>query len=300
MEVFERVVEEFMCACREESKLTHNTLRMYACDLQQYGEWVENRDYCSPEIIHSYFLYLGERYSPSTVKRKLATLSAFMSFLQERGHIAFSPFVNMRERVKVPQRLPKVISTPTLKQLFAFLYDVSLESANDVHLLRDRAIFELLIGTGIQVSELCALNASDVDVEGKTLRIVGSGSKERIMQIENSMTLQALKDYSARIKRTSMDRAFFFNGANKRISTRNVRDMIDRRVQKAGICQKITPQMFRHTFATMLVENDVDIRYVQKLLGHSSLRTTEIYTQVKPDKLREIMALNNPRNQIDR
>ena len=173
-----------------------------------------------------------------------------------------------------------------------------MEETGDPYLLRDQAIFELLIATGIRVSELCALNTNNIDLEGKTLRIFGKGNKERTIQIENTMTLLALKKHIAYTRHDSANTPIFLNSAGSRISTRTVREIINRRIREAGITQKITPHMFRHTFATMLLENDVDIRYIQKLLGHSSLRTTEIYTHVSSAKLREIMRHNNPRSQI--
>lgn len=223
-----------------------------------------------------------------------------MSFLQEKGHIDDSPFKNMRIRIKTPQRLPQIIPTQTLKQLFTSLYDTSSGKTNDIYLLHDRAIFELLIATGIRVSELCALNISDIDLEVKTLRILGKGNKERTMQIENKMTLLTLKNYITHARHAPVGTSVFLNSANSRISTRTVREIINHRINDAGIPQKITPHMFRHTFATMLLENNIDIRYIQKLLGHSSLRTTEIYTHVSSAKLREIMRFNNPRDQITR
>lgn len=298
MQPLEELIEQFMRTCREEYRLSDNTLRAYACDLRQYNAWIENRDYTSPASVRSYLSHLNNKYSPATVKRKLATLHAFTSFLQEKEQIIDSPFKNMRIRIKTPQRLPKIISTQTLKQLFTSLYATNFEKTNTFYLLRDRAIFELLIATGIRVSELCALNTNDIDLEGKTLRIFGKGNKERTIQIENTMTLLALKKYIGHTRCTSTSTPVFLNSANTRISTRTVREIINRRIQEAGITQKITPHMFRHTFATMLLENNIDIRYIQNLLGHSSLRTTEIYTHVSSAKLREIMRHNNPRNQI--
>lgn len=298
MPTLEKLIGQFMRACNEEYRLSDNTLRAYACDLRQYDTWIENRDYTSPESIRNYLSYLNREYAPATVKRKLATLHTFMSFLQEKGLLADSPFKNIRIKIKTPQRLPKIIPTQILKELFASLYDTDLEKTNDSYVLRDRAIFELLIGTGIRVSELCALNTNDIALDGRTLRILGKGNKERTMQIENEMTLQALEHYIEHAHPMPINNAIFLNSANTRISTRTVREIINRRIQKAGITQTITPHMFRHTFATMLLENDIDIRYIQKLLGHSSLRTTEIYTHVSSAKLREIMRHNNPRNQI--
>ena len=298
MQPSEELIEQFMRTCREEYRLSYNTLRAYACDLRQYDAWIENRDYISPATIRSYLSYLNGKHSPATVKRKLATLHAFMSFLQEKGHIVDSPFKSIRIRIKTPQRLPKIIPTQTLRQLFTSLYDTDLERSNDSYLLRDRAIFELLIATGIRVSELCALNTNDIDLGGKTLRIFGKGNKESTIQIENAMTLLALKKYIGYTRPTSANTPIFLNSAGARISTRTVREIINRRIREANITQRITPHMFRHTFATMLLENDIDIRYIQKLLGHSSLRTTEIYTHVSSAKLREIMRHNNPRNQI--
>lgn len=139
-----------------------------------------------------------------------------------------------------------------------------------------------------------------VDLEGKVVRIVGKGNKERTVQLENEHTIHALGDYLAIREEVAAtdNKALFVNRLGARMSDRAVREMVDRRAIDAGLSAHITPHMFRHTFATLLLEGDVDICYIQKLLGHSSISTTEIYAHVTSAKLRSIMRDSNPRKAI--
>jgi integrase/recombinase XerD len=160
-------------------------------------------------------------------------------------------------------------------------------------------MIELLFATGLRVSELCSLNASYIDLEKGSVLIMGKGSKERILQIGNPEVLSILRRYAdenaSQIREAG---CFFVNRLSSRISEQSVRFLIKRLCAKASISQNITPHMFRHTFATLLLEEDVDIRYIQRMLGHSSIQTTQIYTQVTMEKQRQILTLKHPRNRL--
>jgi len=164
---------------------------------------------------------------------------------------------------------------------------------------RKIAILELLFATGLRVSELCSLNKEYIDLGDGKILIMGKGAKERILQIGNHEVLSILRRYAeedaARIHKTGW---FFVNRLSSRISEQSVRFLIKRLCAKANIEQNITPHMFRHSFATLLLEEDVDIRYIQRMLGHSSILTTQIYTQVTVEKQRQILTVKHPRNKI--
>jgi integrase/recombinase XerD len=164
---------------------------------------------------------------------------------------------------KLPSRLPKKLPSEFMKKVLAF------------------CIIEFLFATGVRVAELCSLKEDDIDVATGKINIFGKGARERIVQICNSEVLKKLSEYK-RVFDTEIKSAgyFFVNRLHRRFSEQSVRNSICNYAMKAGIAQHITPHMFRHTFATLLLEEDVDIRYIQRMLGHSSIKTTEIYTYV--------------------
>ena len=151
----------------------------------------------------------------------------------------------------------------------------------------------------MRISELCSLKPSDIDLESSNILIYGKGSKERMIQIGNQEVITALKLYKETFVNDIASCGYFFvNRLQHKLSDQSVRFMINRYVELAGINQHITPHMFRHSFATLLLEQDVDIRYIQRMLGHSSISTTEIYTHVSNTKQKDILVNRHPRNQM--
>jgi site-specific recombinase XerD len=164
-------------------------------------------------------------------------------------------------------------------------------------LSRDIAVIELLFATGIRISELCSLKPSDIDLESQNVLIYGKGSKERMIQIGSMDVINALTEYQAIYKNEIENCNYYFvNRRKQKLSEQSVRFMIKKHTNIAAINQHITPHMFRHSFATLLLEEDVDIRYIQKMLGHSSITTTQIYTHVSIEKQKDILTTKHPRN----
>lgn len=300
----EALINDYLNRCKCERRLDAKTVRAYRCDLEQFYEWVSQRgnEHLSRETLHGYLAYLNAHYAPASAKRKLAALRAFMSWAVDEGAMERSPFEGLRVKLREPRRLPRTIPLADLNRLFGYLYDGETTPAVDsFSLARDRAIIEMLIATGIRVSDLCSLNVGSVDLTGKLVRIAGKGSKERCVQVEAPQTVTAIEEYlrlRGVITPATGNDALFLNRLGKRMSDRAVREMVDRHARRAKLSVHVTPHMFRHTFATLLLEGDVDIRYIQRLLGHSSISTTEIYAHVTLAKLREIMRENNPRHAI--
>lgn len=165
--------------------------------------------------------------------------------------------------------------------------------------IRDAAILELLFATGARVSEICFLTPETVDLDNHTIKFFGKGSKERIIQIENQDVLKILKNYQDVFQQDIETAGYFFvNKLKKRLTEQSVRTIINNHATAINCNKHITPYMFRHSFATFLLEEDVDIRYIQKILGHSSITTTQIYTHVAMAKQKEILTLRHPRNKI--
>ncbi len=206
----------------------------------------------------------------------------------------------MRLSFREPKRLPKTIPANIIQLFLNTLYRESRQDATPgkkKSILRDIAVIELLFATGMRISELCSLKCRDVDMENHSVLIWGKGSKERILQIGNPDVISALSLYQDAFQnQIAQSEWLFVNRLGNRLSEQSVRLMINKYADLAGISMHITPHMFRHSFATLLLEADVDIRYIQKMLGHSSITTTEIYTSVSMHKQKAILTEKHPRN----
>ena len=301
-------VEDYLQYCTLEKKLDPKTIKSYRCDLSQFLTWLASeKRLFNRETLHAYIVALNAKFSVSSVKRKLASIRAFASYLEETES-SDNPFRRLRISIKEPKRLPRTIPIETLNTLFKALYtkqDAVRETQySQFRTARDRAIIELFIASGIRVAELCLLNMESINLSNKTIRIMGKGSKERIIQIENKNTIDSLERYVQTLVETRPEQCFqqekplFLNRFGGRISDQSVRNIIRHWIEVAGLSVNITPHMFRHTFATLLLENNVDIRYIQRFLGHSSITTTEIYTHVTSSKMRDILKTHNPRSAL--
>jgi integrase/recombinase XerD len=293
-------IKEFLNHCEFSKKLSPNTIKAYTIDLKQYCSF----SFCefNKECLLGYIASLHQRYKPKTVKRKIACLKALSSYLIYEEVINDNPFSRIKTSFKEPLILPKTIPLEVIEKILVCAYsELENSQVTQYHrkeVIRDIAVLELLFATGARVSEICMLKYNNVDLSNHTVKIFGKGSRERIIQIENTDALQALYTYYLNFKDDIEDKGWFFiNRLHNRLSEQSVRFMIKKYVEKIG-CKHITPHMFRHTFATLLLEEEVDIRYIQKLLGHSSITTTEIYTHVSIAKQKEILATRHPRNRI--
>lgn len=298
------IIQNYLNHCKFEKGLDAKTLKAYRIDLTQFDTFVtETGGKYDKESIQAYTASLHGKYAVKSVKRKIASLKAFFCYLEFEDQIPFNPFSKLRIKLHEPYLLPRTIALSTVSTLLQCAYqqltDVNKSSYQYNANLRDIAVLELLFATGIRISELCALRPDDVNLIEGTVKIYGKGSKERLIQISNQDVLIAVNNYyrafSENIESTG---CFFVNRLTHQLSDQSVRLMINKYCNIAGISQHITPHMFRHSFATLLLEEDVDIRYIQQLLGHSSIVTTQIYTHVTSKKQRDILSAKHPRNKI--
>lgn len=304
----ETSMEAFVCSylnhCQFEKGLDAKTLKAYKIDLLQYAAYAkETSDIFCKETLQSYIVYLHNRYKIKSVKRKIASLKAFFNYLEYEEVTARNPFLKLRIKLHEPFLLPRTIPLTSIDTLLHFAHQQTSEMPRDRYGyragLRDVAVLELLFATGMRVSELCSLHSENVNLSEGSIKIYGKGSKERIIQIGNQEVLLAVKTYYEAFAELIENTGWFFiNRLGGRLSDQSVRIMITKYCQAAGISQHITPHMFRHSFATLLLEEDVDIRYIQQLLGHSSIVTTQIYTHVTTKKQRDILTTKHPRNKI--
>jgi len=298
-----QTIEDYLEYCEHQKKLSAKSIKAYKIDLEQLRQHTLSEDIPVKAELSAYITHLHKNYLPRTVQRKIASFRAFFNHLEFEEIFIENPLKKIKTKFQIPQMLPKTISLTIIENVLSTAYQ-ELKQTRTVYAanaaLRNAAIVELLFATGARVSELCSLNEQYIDLKSGSIRIMGKGAKERILQIGNQEVLSVLQRYAegnaAQIRKTGY---FFVNRLSSRISEQSVRFMIKRLCAKANINQNITPHMFRHSFATLLLEEDVDIRYIQRMLGHSSILTTQIYTQVTIEKQRKILTVKHPRNKID-
>ncbi|MCA9289535.1 MAG: tyrosine recombinase XerC [Phycisphaerales bacterium] len=327
------VVEMFLSYLLDERHFSPYTSRCYGVDLRQYVEFIggrlgvtldhereraESERLCRPsgdvvgsvgpasitgtmlaadaDSIRAFLADLSEhQYSPATMARKIATLRSFYRWLNKKGHIGTNPMTLIRTP-KQAKRLPKAIDVTQVEQLLSAPDDATLLGA------RDRAILETLYSTGIRVSELVNINRGDVDRAGQALRIRGKGRKERIVPL-GSHAIAALDRYIGMLdtdlnaQGLAADPAdpLFINKHGGRLSTRSVRRKVGKYLTQVGLDPAISPHTLRHSFATHLLDNGADLRSVQELLGHQSLSTTQVYTHLTTQRMRDTYDDAHPR-----
>ena len=294
-------INKYLQFCQYQKRLDEKTLKAYRIDLHQFCIAVSNAELCeiTAAVLEDFIAGLHKQYKPKTVKRKIASLKALFRYFEYKEMIEQNPFHKIQVKFREPVMLPKTIPLRTVEKFLCVIYKEHENAVSDYKkqtTLRDIAVIELLFATGMRISELCCLKASDVDLLDKNILIYGKGSKERKIQIGNNDVILILDEY----RMTYADKInecgyFFVNQAGRPLSDQSVRRMIHKYTASAAIEMHITPHMFRHTFATSLLEADVDIRYIQEMLGHSSINITEIYTHVAMEKQRDILVTKHPR-----
>ena len=307
MNQLQETIPQYLEFCRYQKRLDEKTLKAYRIDLRQFVEQVNaGRDLevseISKEVLEAYIGMLHRGFKPKTVKRKIASLKAFFHYLEYKDMIVTNPFNRMRVKFREPVILPKTIPLSTVERFLVIMYREYAETTTAFrkqNTLRDIAVIELLFATGMRISELCALRPEDVNLQERTILIYGKGAKERRIQIGSEAVADILEkyqwEYHEEMKKSNR---FFVNQSGAPVSDQAIRRMINRYSQQAGIELHITPHMFRHTFATCLMEEDVDIRYIQEMLGHSSINITQIYTHVTMAKQRDILTTKHPRQKF--
>jgi integrase/recombinase XerD len=301
-------IESFLFHCRYEKNLSPRTLSAYAADLRQFQAGAATGDAADvlllgkPEL-RAYIQTLFGPYSDKTVKRKVATLKAFFGYLERDGIIPCTPFRTMDVKIKETRRVPRTIPLRELERLFQYLYNQREAALQDSMLgfttARDTAVLEAIFATGARVSEICHLRVEDVNLTEGWVRILGKGAKERVVQICNASVLAALIWYRSKRQIVAPSEPYFFlNRAGRRLSEQSVRVPLRRYGLRAGVGVPVRPHLLRHSVATLLLEEGVDIRHIQHLLGHSSITTTQIYTHVNGPSQREVLATKHPRERL--
>ena len=294
-------ISRYLEYCENQKNLSPHTLKAYRIDMTQFMLHKPTMSISRADLTE-YMQYLHKTFKPKTIRRKIASLKAFVHYLYYQDIIDSNPFDKINTSFKEPILLPRTIPEHLISKLLIALY-ANMRETSTPHAyesaVRNTAVIELLFATGARISEICSLKTTDIDLDAHIVKIFGKGSKERIIQIENYDVLSILARYkelfSTYIK---SDGYFFLNNRKQHLSEQSVRIILKNLEQQINSNIHITPHMFRHSVATFLLEEDVDIRYIQKILGHSSITTTQIYTHVTSSKQKEILRTKHPRNKI--
>lgn len=289
--------------CQYRKELDRKTIKAYRIDLRQFFTFVcsNNPD---KEKIEEYITLLHRQYKQKTIKRKIASLKAFYNYLEEQEIISENPFRKIKVRFKENIVLPRIIPREEIEQLLNYMYgrlNETLESSPIYkYRLRDSAVIEVFFATGARVYEISNIQEDCINLNSGLIRLDGKGGKERYVQISNPAVLEILKKYYEKNKTAIQQSGYFFvNRRGSRFTEQSIRLMLKKYTRLAGINRHITPHMFRHSFATYLIEEGVDVSCVQQILGHSSIKTTQIYIHIAAKKQAEILKEMHPRNTMN-
>jgi integrase/recombinase XerC len=288
--------------------LSPHTLECYGKDLEKYQAFLVERG-VSPEQAsvadaRGFVAWLSrEGLAPRSVNRMVSGVRGWYRYMERRSEIPTNPFAEIRS-LRTEKRLPSFLFEDEMARLVEMPSREPCADKEEFWKLRDRAVLETLYSTGCRISELVALNLTDVDLKNQAARVMGKGAKERNVFL-GTAAAEALRSYMSlrpiharKVDSTEADgdalRALFINQRGGRITDRGVRFILGEYLSRANLGKRVTPHTFRHSFATHLLDRGADIRAVQELLGHASLSTTQVYTHVGMDKLKKVYRRAHP------
>lgn len=296
-----RLADDFRLYLEIERNLSIHTVKSYYADVLDYLRWCG--DVSPQEMTHKNIrLYLAElstrNYSKTTTSRKIAAIRTFYRYLYRERLVSANPADNIKSPRKV-KSLPKFLSDDEVYLIFN-----QLDNSNPSQ-FRDRVILEVMYATGMRISELCGLNFTNLNLEENEITVFGKGGKERIVLISNRAK-QLLDEYINNIRSSfdlknekKYDSPIFLNKMGFRLNQRSIHRTLANIVNSLNIPKNISPHIFRHTFATRLLEKGADLRVVQELLGHASISNTQIYTHVSTERLKQAYVKAHPRAKAD-
>lgn len=294
------LLEQFRAYLLVEKNFSQYTAKAYTSDVMSFLIWLEDTDVSSVDYnkIREYLRFIYKyNYKKTTVARKISALRTFYKYLYRERVVEANPVAGVSAPKKT-KSLPKFLDKEEIEQI---LNNVNIESPSG---FRNRAILELLWATGMRISELSGLNFGDLNLEHNEIKVFGKGSKERIVLI-SERAKQYLERYIHTARRLvakdfppppqEENSPVFINNTGYRLNPKTIRNVINSVVEKISLPQKVTPHMFRHSFATYLIENGADLRVVQELLGHASISNTQIYTHISTKHLTDTYNKAHPR-----
>jgi site-specific recombinase XerD len=281
----------FLRFCKIEKQLSQHTLSAYECDLTDFRKWLP-RETGLPEVsttvLQTYLKSMVEerKLTAATVRRRLACLRSFFRYISNTMG-AKNPFAEWRLLIPRRKRLPRTLSRVETTSLLSMFFSGELSSQKTDRSDHLGTAVSLMVATGLRVGELCSLRLDDVSPDASTLRIQGKGARDRVAYVVDVNLRKAIQRLISERRKTSAGFGpLFINRLGSAMRPQSIRSKLRQCAVDAGISRRVTPHMLRHTAATLLIEAGVDIRFVQRLLGHSTIATTEIYTHVSDEALR--------------
>ncbi len=291
----EDLIEDFLKYLELEKKYSLNTIENYERDLRDYSNYLYNKKKKYNDIMYNdvtdYLIHLsGEKLKATSINRHLSSVRSFYNYLIKKKVISFSPFKSI-SGPKREQKLPNYLKYEEFLDL--------LEACDETDLgIRNRLILELLFATGLRVSELVSVKLKDIGFKEREIKIIGKGNKTRIVYF-NLTTQKLISKYVTEARQNILNGRhndyLIVNHLGNKITRRGIADILEKLIKKSSIKHKISPHTLRHTFATLLLNEGMDIREVQELLGHARLSTTSIYTHVSNEELRRVYLKSHPR-----
>jgi integrase/recombinase XerD len=305
MDTLKSAIELFLEHCANHRKLSFHTLKAYRHDLEHFHVFASKStaNFFVTSIDRNLVQqWLGSMNSvkPRTVRRRLASLKSMLASRERHGSATSNPLAGFRCEVKVGSSLPRTIGRTTMKSLLkSTRKQPAPNAAATQRNIQEIALIETLFSTGMRVSEVVAMNISQIDMDRLVISVLGKGNREREIPIVCNAFQEILAQCLAerRAKDGAADAPVFVNRRKSRMSDQTVRAILRRHAAKIGT-RRITPHMLRHTVATLLLEEGVDLRHIQRLLGHSSIATTTIYVQVSERSQRLVLSRRHPRNKM--
>ncbi len=293
-------LEDFKSYIIAEKNFSKHTAKAYCSDILSFLVWMDEtscEDIDLPKIREYLHFIQKFNYKKTTLARKIASLRTFYKYLYRERKVESNPAMSLINP-KRPKSLPKFLTPDEVEQI---LNNTKIETPAGY---RNRTILELLWATGMRISELAGLNFGDLNLENNEIRVFGKGSKERIILVTDRAkhfleryieTARALVPKGFPVPPQDEDSPVFINNTGYRLQTKTIRNVINDIVEKINLPKHVTPHVFRHSFATHLIENGADLRVVQELLGHASISNTQIYTHVSTQHLKEVYNETHPR-----
>jgi len=307
MNTLTQSIDTFLKHCEYERNFSSHTIKAYRLDLGHFSCFTLNQlssdllSQITRSHLREYTRHLNG-YKPRSQRRKLAVIKSMFGFLEREGFLESNPARAVRLDIRVGRTLPRTLSLPTLQVLFENIYENRHIRATNgqpsKRAARDIALFELMFASGMRVSEISHLLVEAVDLSRGSIMVRGKGNKERQIPICDDEVRMALAAHAAlQPKGRGLKDYFFTNRFGKRLTEQSIRMALKRHAKAAGL-ERVTPHVFRHTVATMLLEQGVDLRFIQTFLGHSSIVTTTIYAHVNDKSQRDVLTQRHPRRLI--
>ncbi len=306
MTIFKEYLSSYISTLKTERNLTEKSIKAYYSDLSNLLSWMSQRQYTNFEHfkVSEYIIWLQEvkNLQDSSIKRRYITIKSFLRYLENKKVISFSPIENSRISFKMPKKLPKTLPITDIGKLLKSPLDDFADLQTDFRkniCIRNIAIIEMLFCVGLRIGELVNINIEDINLQEQTVLIYGKGRKERFLYISSNEVIEKVKKWlSVRNSFHPSLNALFVNKYGSRLSIYSIEDIFYKYRDLSGIDARSTPHFLRHTFATQLLSNGADLRAVQEILGHSSISTTQIYTEVSTERKKQVLLKFNSRNTL--